>query len=724
MKQILQNFKTGALEVHDVPTPVLQPHTVLVRTHYSLISSGTEGGTVRLAKKNLLDKARSRPDLVKKVMNVARTDGLMTAYSAVVSNLDSPVPLGYSLSGEVVEVGDRITDLKVGDRVACFGSMVANHAEVNAIPRNFCARVPAGVDMKQAAFCMLGAIALNGVRRAEVGLGGNVLVIGLGLLGQIAVQLLAAAGCRVFGIDLDPTKLELAKQGGASEAMLRGADNLEEAILAHSDGLGMDATIITAATPTADPVELAGRITRPRGRVVAVGRTPYELPRETYLFKEIDFVTAMAFGPGVNDPNYEQKGFDYPAMYVRWTGNRNVQTILNLIADGRLDLNTLITHEFSLSEADQAFALLTGENTEPSVGIILKYNIDTPYRRDTVSFPRAAAPVRTAKARPGVGVIGAGSHAVSFLFQAIDAADVDKRGITSAGGFKAKWYGDKYGFAYAAADAEEIFTDEMIDAVFILSRHDSHGSLTVQALEHGKHVFVEKPLCLTPAELETIVAAQRQYGGQVMVGYNRRYAPLGKQLHDSFAHHAQPLSVIYRMNAGFRPATHWLHDPDVGGGLILGEAVHFIDFVQYLIGAQPTRVFAQSIHSESRDVLDADSVMINIQYADGSIGVVSYLSGGDKAFGRERIEVFGDNAVGVLEDWRSLVISKDGNRRKVKHPIRQDKGFTSEISGFLKAVATGAPIPTPFEESVSGMYAAFGALESLRTGQPVDIQKG
>jgi predicted dehydrogenase/threonine dehydrogenase-like Zn-dependent dehydrogenase len=714
MKQILQNFNTGALEVHNVPTPVLSPDGVLVRTHYSLISSGTEGGTVRLAKMNLLEKARSRPDLVKKVLNVARTDGVMTAFDAVVNNLDAPVPLGYSAAGEVVEVGSRVQDLKVGDKVACFGAFYANHAEVNAIPRNLCVRLPDNADLKLASFCMLGAIALNGIRRAEIELGSTVLVIGLGLIGQITVQLLKASGCHVFGIDLAPDKIELAKKLGADVAMLRDAPNVEEAINAFSDGLGVDATIITAAAPSADPIALAGRVTRMRGRVVALGRVPYELPRQEYLFKELEFVTTLAYGPGVNDPNYEQKGFDYPAAFVRWSGNRNVQAFLKLIYDGRLDLAPLITHEFEIAEAEKAFALLTGESKEPSIAILLRYDVQQPYARPVIHLNGAS------KTRPqgkvGVGVIGSGSHAVSFLLEAIHGQDVNLRGIMSAGGFKGKWYGEKYGFDYAASDAEQIFEDEQIDAVFILSRHNTHGELTAQALMHGKNVFVEKPMCLTADELEAIIETQRVHNKQVMVGYNRRFAPLGQQLRSRFAQHAQPLAVTYRMNAGFRPANHWLHDLEIGGGLILGEAVHFIDFIQYVVGALPTRVYAQSIHSPGHDIIDADSVMINIQYADGSIGVVNYLSGGDKAFGRERIEVFGDNTLAVLEDWRSLVISKDGNQEKTNHVIKQDKGFNPEVATFINAVAKDQPLPSSFEEVIAGMKVAFGALESLRTG--------
>ncbi|WP_028580526.1 bi-domain-containing oxidoreductase [Desulfogranum japonicum] len=719
MKQILQNFKSGELKVHEVPAPILQPHGVLVRTHYSVISAGTEGGTVRLAKKNLLEKARTRPDLVKKVLNVARNDGLATAYQAVANNLDSPVPLGYSLAGEVVAVGSKISDLKIGDRVACFGSMVANHAEINFIPRNLCVRVPHGVDLRHAAFCMIAAIALNGVRRAEVEIGCNVLVVGLGLIGQITAQLLKASGCQVFGIDIDIDKLELARKSGVDVAMLRGEANIEEAVMAFSDGLGVDATIITAAVSTADPIALAGRVTRQRGRVVALGRVPYELPRDEYLFKEIDFVTTLAFGPGVNDPDYETKGVDYPAAFVRWSGNRNIQATLNLINGGQINLEPLITHEFSLDQVDNAFALMTGENSEASVAVLLQYDVRKPWGKSRYELKQHTQFATNAK--PGIGVIGAGSHAVSFLLKAIDEQDVSKRGIISAGGFKSKWYGEKHGYSYATDDPLHVFEDETINAVFVLSRHDSHADLTIRALEHGKDVFVEKPICLTEDELDAIVAAKNEYGGRIMVGYNRRFAPLGVKLKERFSKRAQPMSILYRMNAGFRPAKHWLHDLEVGGGLILGEAIHFIDFMQYLVGAPPVKVFAQSLHSSTRDIIDADNVIINVQYADGSTGVLSYLSNGDASFGRERIEVFCDNTIAVSEDWRYLVFSKDGKKEKTKHNIIQDKGFVPEVAAFVKAISSEERRDTDFSEVVAGMRVAFAALTSLRRGCVVDL---
>jgi predicted dehydrogenase/threonine dehydrogenase-like Zn-dependent dehydrogenase len=699
--------------------PLLQPHGVLVRTHYSLISAGTEGGTVRLAKKNLLEKARARPDLVRKVLNLARTDGVMTAYDAVVSNLDAPLPLGYSLAGEVVEVGDRVIDLRVGDQVACYGSMVANHAEANFIPRNMCAPLPDGVSPRHASFCMLGAIALNGVRRADVQLGCSVLVIGLGLIGQITVQLLRAAGCRVIGIDLEESKLTMASAGGAERCLLRSDVNVDEAVLAFGDGRGVDATIITAAAPSPDPVELAGRVTRQRGKVVALGRVPYELPRDEYLFKEIEFLTTLAFGPGVSDPDYEVRGNDYPAAHVRWTGNRNVGTVLQLIADQRLQLDPLVTHEYTLAQADDAFKLLTGENREPSVAILLQYDVESPCVRQ--ALPLSGSSGARGPDRPGVSVIGAGSHAVSFLFDAIAAQEVSFRGIVSAGGFKAKWYGDKYGFAYAAADVQELFDDDDTDAVFILSRHDSHGELTARALAAGKHVFVEKPLCLTNEQLDAISAAHAAGDRQLMVGYNRRFAALGLALREQVAGRAQPLTVSYRMNAGVRPPNHWLHDLDVGGGLILGEGVHFIDFIQYLVGHAAVQVSAHAVPSQTDGVVSADNVFATISYADGSVGAVHYLSNGDKSFGRERIEVSGDNAIAVLEDWRSLVTSKEGRRDKTNHAVKQDKGFDSEVAAFVGCVRDGCDPPIAYADIENGIRTAFAILESLRTGETVRI---
>lgn len=718
MKQILQNFNTGQLEIHEVPEPILRPGGVLVRTHYSLISAGTEGGTVRLAKKNLVAKAMDRPDLVKKVLKVAQTDGVFAAYDAVSSNLDSPVPLGYSLSGEVVAVGDGITDLQVGDQVACFGSFVANHAEYNFIPRNLVVRLPDDMDMRHASFGMLGAIALNGVRRANIELGSNVLVIGLGLIGQIAVQLLRASGCRVFGIDLDADKVQQAIESGATQAMLRTDAAVEEAISNFSDGLGVDAVIITAATTSSDPLELAGRAARMRGCVVALGRVPYELPRDTYLFKEIDFRTTLAFGPGVNDPLYETKGFDYPAAYVRWSGNRNVQAFIHAAAEQRLNLAPLITHEFAFDDAQKAFDLLTTENTENPIAMLLKYDTTKAFQRSALILKETS---HKPKDKVGVSIIGAGSHAVSFMFDSIASQAVELRGLMSAGGYKGKWYGEKYEFSYVASDEAQIFEDADTDAVFILSRHDSHASLTIAALEAGKDVFVEKPLCLTQDELNTIIDVQASSSKRVMVGYNRRYAPLGVDLKQAFQNHAQPLSITYRMNAGFRPPNHWLHDLDVGGGLILGEGVHFIDFMQFMVDAKPIQVYAQSLRSGAGDIIDNDTVTISVRYADGSMGTLHYFSTGDVAIGREHIEVFADNQSGVVEDWRTLQISKNGKKNNRKM-LRQDKGFKTEVQEFIESILEGREPDMSFLNVQYGMRVAFAAIESLQKQQVVTLE--
>lgn len=719
MKQILQDFRTGQLKVHEVPVPMLRPGGVLVRTHHSLISGGTEGETVRLARRNLLEKARSRPDLVRKVLNVARTDGILSAYEAVVSNLDAPVPLGYSLAGEVVEVGRHVEDLAVGQRVACFGSMIANHAEVNFVPRNLCVRLPDSVSSRHGAFGMLGAIAINGVRRAHIELGSRVLVIGLGLIGQITIQLLKAAGCRVTAVDLDSDKIALAEQSGANVAIRRNSDNLEETILAESDGLGVDATIITAASRSSDPIALAGQVTRQKGRVIAVGRVPYELPRDDYLFKELDFATSFAFGPGVNDPAYELQGVDYPAEHVRWTGKRNVESFLQLIADEKMCLDHLITHEFEAEKAKKAYTLLTNPGDETVIAMLLRFSTQRPYRREPISLRSSTR--SGGSRRPGIGVIGAGSHAVSMIFDAIDTQAIEKRGIASAGGFRSKWYGKKYGFSYAASDVQQLLDDDQIDALLVLSRHDSHADITVRCLEHGKHVFVEKPLCLNLDQLARLQTAHQQHGGHVMVGFNRRFAPLGRKLRKHYARHAQPLSVIYRMNAGVRPASHWLHDIDVGGGLILGEGIHFLDFMQFIVAARPRKVTTHSVDSATRDIINPDTLAVTVEYADGSIGTMHYLSNGDKTMGRERVEVYGDNSTAVLDDWRLLNYSKNGKRTRTRRQLGNPKGFIEEMKVFINALSTKNKLPMTFAEAVDGMQTALAAIESLRTGQACEL---
>lgn len=715
MKQVLQNFRTGALTVEDIPEPFVRPGFVLVRNHYSLISSGTEGGTVKLGQMSLVGKARARPEQVRKVLQVVRTEGALSAYEATMRSLDMPIALGYCCAGVVAEVGEGINDIQVGEHVACGGGGYANHAEQVVIPRNLCVKLPGETDLRHAAFTTMGSIALQGVRVANVRLGENVVIIGMGLLGLITAQILRAAGCNVFGIDVSPARVEFAIGHGFCQAAVREASNLHEQVKTFSGGYGADAVIITAAAPNNDPVTLAGELARYKARVVVVGRTEMNAPRETYLFKELELCTSLAYGPGTGDPSYEDKGLDYPIGYVRWTENRNMAAFVQLVAQGQVQLDKLITHEFDISEAPRAFQIVTGQIKEPAIAVLLRYSqTETPQAAPArVSLPGGRRDGQ-AQGAVRVGVIGAGSFATNFMVPILgQARSIELRGIASANGVRAQALGKKYGFKYCTADSQELVGDPDTDCVFILTRHDSHAPLTIAALEAGKHVFVEKPLAMTKEELDRIIAAQRRTGLNVMVGFNRRYAGLALKMKAFFADRAQPMSVLYRANVGYRPPANWLHDPKQGGGVIIAEACHFIDFCHWMVGAPPLRVSSHALGSTGTGIINEDNVHIAMTFADGSLATVTYLSIGDRFYSRERVEVYGDGGVSVLEDFKSLLCTRNGRKKSEQSLIRQDKGFETEVKVFLDAVRDKQALPVPFEQYALSMLATLEAVEAV-----------
>lgn len=717
MKQVLQDFRSGKLWVEDVPAPEVRPGFVLVANRHSLISSGTEGGTVRLGKMNMLQKARARPEQVRKVLNVVRTDGLLTAYRAVSRSLEIPVELGYCSAGEVLAVGEGIEGVRPGQRVACGGGGYAKHAEVICVPRNLVVPVPDGVPTRLATFTTLGSIALQGVRIADLRLGESAVVIGLGLVGLLTVQILAAAGCRVFGIDVSGERVRFAEENRLCETALRSDGNLVERVRAFSGGYGADAVLITAAAPTSDPVHLAGELARHRARVVVVGRTDMHAPRETYLFKELELRTSLAYGPGTGDPSYEEKGVDYPIGYVRWTENRNMEAFVALAASGRLALEPMISHEFPIEEAPTAFELVAGTGGGAAVAVLLRYPLEAdagkPARRVDLEVGQ-----RVAGETAQLSVIGAGSFATNFLVPALARTrGVHLRGIASAGGVRARTLGARYGFSFCASASGELLEDPETQGVAILTRHDSHAPLTVAALNAGKHVFVEKPLATTLDGLRAVVEAQRRSGKVVQVGLNRRFAPLAQELKAFFGRRAQPLVMTYRANVGYRPPAHWLHDPVQGAGVLIGEAVHFIDFCSWLTEAAPVEVFARSIAGAGTGAIDEDNLQVTLGLSDGSSATVIYVSNGDPTFSRERVEAFGDGGVAVLEDFRSLTHSRAGRRSTVRRRFGQDRGHAAQLEAFAQAVRTGAPT-VPFEDYVLTMLATLEAVESLRRKIP------
>ncbi len=719
MKQVLQNLKTGQMAVADVPSPVVQRGRVLVRTAASLISAGTERRVVDEGKKSLLDKARERPELVKQVLQRARNEGVVNTVNAVLTKLGSSSALGYSAAGIVIGVGEDVTEFRPGMRVACAGVGYASHAEVLSVPKNLCVRLPDEVSFEAGAFGTLGAIALQGVRLAEPTLGESIVVIGLGLLGQLTVQLLKANGCRVFGIDLDAQKVELALELGADMAALSN-DDVKRAVMEWSRGRGADAVLVTAATPSNQPIELAGEISRLKGRVVAVGLVGMDIPRNLYFKRELTVKVSMSYGPGRYDAEYEERGHDYPFAYVRWTENRNIEAFLDLVAEGRVNVNRLITHRFPIDEGDSAYKLISGETKEPYLGIILQYDTERPIEpRRPIDEPTKTKAART-QASVRVGMIGAGAYAKAMLLPPLKSAGVEFKTIATASGVTARDIGAKYNFARTASSGDEVISDSEINLLVVATRHDSHAELARRGLERGLHVFVEKPLALTEEDLERVCAAAESSEGRLMVGFNRRFSPLARAAREFFINRQAPLSINYRVNAGRIPRSHWTQDPREGGGRIIGEVCHFVDLMHFLTGALVTRVYAEAITSRNDEIVDEDSVFITLRFSDGSNGAIAYLAEGDKALAKERVEIFGEGKAFVLDDFRSSTTYRNGREEQTKLRA-QDKGQAEEVRAVCEVVLKGAPAPIALDDLATTTRATFRIREALRTGRAVDV---
>ncbi len=717
MKQVLQNRKTGRPFVGEVPVPALQRGRVLVRTVASLISAGTERAAVELVSKGLVKEARQRPDLVKAVVAKVRNEGILNTFASVRDKMAASQALGYSAAGIVAAVADDVTEFQVGDRVACAGVGFAGHAEVLSVPKNLCVRLPEGVSFESGAYGTLGAIALQGVRLAEPTLGESVVVIGLGLVGQLTVQLLKANGCRVFGLDLDQARVALALEVGADHAMV-SSDAAPKEIETWTRGHGADAVLITAATDSNEPIELAARVSRLKGRVIVVGMTGMDIPRQPFFSRELKLVISMSYGPGRYDPDYEERGVDYPLPYVRWTEQRNIESFLQLVGDNRVNVDRLTTHRFPIAEADRAYQLISGNTQEPSLGVVLKYDPEAEVVRK-VSLG-APAPVRKAEKSVRVGVIGAGGYVPAMLLPHFKTEGVDFRSIATATGVSAHDVGKRFGFAYAVSSADEVIDDATVNLVVIGTKHDLHAELARKALERDKHVFVEKPLALNDEALESVLEAAGRSKGKLMVGFNRRFAPLGQRAKNFFAGSDAPLSMLYRVNAGRIPKEHWIQNAQEGGGRIIGEVCHFIDFLQYLSGAPPVFVFAESLSAKSSKIIDADSVFITLRFADGSNGAVAYLGEGDKGLAKERVEIYGSGKVFVLDDFRRAGLYRDGREEQVTLKA-QDKGQQAEVRQVCASVLGGDALPIDLDELAATTRATFRVLDSLRERRPFEV---
>lgn len=717
MKQLLQNLRTGQGTVAEVPVPIVQPGRVLVRTAASLISAGTERALAELGQKGLLGKARERPELIGKVWEKVKTDGLVQAIEGVRDKLDQSHAVGYSAAGIVIETGKDVTDLRVGDRVACAGTDYASHAEVISVPRNLCVRLPDQLSFEEGAFGTVGAISLQGVRLAEPTIGESVVVIGLGLVGQLTVQLLKANGCRVFGIDIDEARIQLARAMGADDGCV--PDDAREKVMGWSRGRGADACIIAAATASSEPIELAGQISRLKGRVVAVGMVGMNVPRNIYYQRELTLKVSLSYGPGRHDPDYEERGHDYPVAYVRWTEGRNIEAFLDLLAAGSIDVKPLITHRFSIEDARRAYQLISGGVDEKYLAVLLTYDTETEVNRRVENrsvVKKIAAPA----GRVGIGLIGAGGYAQKVLLPNFKAAGAEFSSIASASGVSARDVGTKYGFARFLSDAASVIDDEESNLIVIATRHGSHAELARLALERGKHVFVEKPLALNDAELDGVIEAASGSKGELLVGFNRRFSPLAMRATEVFAGRQSPLSIVYRVNAGRIPLEHWIQDAKEGGGRIIGEVCHFIDLMQFLTATAPKSVYAEAVTPGKGSTVSEDSVFITLQFGDGSNGVIAYLAEGDSGLQKERIEIFGEGKTFVIEDFRSARLYA-GGREKKETLRQQDKGQPEETRAACAVVAEGKPAPITLPELEATTRATFRIRDSLRTGQPVRL---
>ena len=704
MKHIAQSYKTGELALVDVATPRAPSAGVLVDSRASLISAGTERMIVDLARKSLVEKAKERPDLVMKVLEKVKREGALAAFEAVRTKLDSPIPLGYSLAGRVLEAGPRASEFRVGDRVACAGAGFANHAELNAVPRNLAVHVPDAVSDEEAAFVTVSAIGLQGVRLVKPQLGDVVVVIGLGLIGQITVQLLASHGCDVIGVDVDASKVKLAIERGAVAGGVPDKDDIAEIVRAHSSGFGADSVVITASAPNNAPLALAGDVARDRAIVCVVGLLPLEIPRKAYYEKELEVVVSRSYGPGRYDANYEERGQDYPIGYVRWTERRNLQAVLRAIEKKRLDVKSLITHRFAFEDVLDAYALITGETPEPHLGVVLTY---PEQKHDRLPRVSVAAPVTSDKVR--VAVVGTGSFATSVLMPALAEIDDAKMVAAVSGrGLSARHAANKFNIPTVCGSLDEVLSRSDVDAVLIATRHELHAEQGAKALRAGKDVFLEKPAAVNEEQLKLLRQAVEESGRRLMVGFNRRFAPMAKELKGFFEGRRAGLMMTARINAGRIPAGNWVVDAVEGGGRIIGEGCHFIDLLTFWAGAPPVAVSAVGI-GPGGAYSHEENVAITLRFEDGSVGQLLYTAMGDPSVSKERYEVLCEGKVAVLDNWRTLAKTAMG-KTKTTRALKADKGHAGELEAFVRAARRGEKSPMSWDDIDSVTRATFEAV--------------
>ncbi len=703
MQQLTQKLGSGDMTIQELPIPQLETGMIMVKNHYSLISAGTEGSTVQAARKSLIGKAKERPQQVKQVLDVLKKQGIAQTYRAVMKKLDAYSPLGYSCAGEVIEVAGDVAGFKVGDLVACAGIGYASHAEVVCVPVNLCVKLSGDADLSQACYNTLGAIALQGVRQADLRLGETCAVIGLGLIGQLTCLQLKASGVRVVGIDVSDSAVETAAAHCTDMAFARSTPGINDKIDEYTKGLGVDAVIITAGTSSLDPINFAGSIVRKKGNVVVVGAVPTGFDRDPYYYKkELSLKMSCSYGPGRYDLNYEEKGIDYPAAYVRWTENRNMEAFQKLIQNKNIDLSYLTTHTFSFEDAPKAYDLVTS-HSEPFLGIVLKYDATKKQKREKINITATA---KTGKIN--IAFIGAGSYAQGSLLPNLpDSSDVIRKGVLTHSGTTSKRVAERFKFEFCTSNEEDIIKNPDINTLFITTRHDTHAQYVIKGVANGKNVYVEKPLCLNIEELEQIEQLCAEKQKTVMVGFNRRFSPQATLIKKKIGNGI--MSMIYRVNAGYIPAGSWIQDLETGGGRIIGEVCHFIDLMTYMCDSLPVKVMASTLPDSQ--ALN-DTINIIVEFENGSTGVVAYYANGAKSLKKEYFEVYASGTTAIINDFKECFIYGKGKVQKSKL-LNQDKGQKIMINSYIESLKNGK-VSIPMNQIFAVTKATFAVIKSIQ----------
>jgi len=711
MEQLTQKFGNGEMVIQELPIPQLGVGMVLVKNHYSLISTGTEGTAVKDARKNIITKVKERPQQVKQVFESLQKNGLIQTFRTVMKKMEGYSPLGYSCAGEVMDVSEGINEFKIGDLIACAGGGYASHAEVVTVPANLCVKLNSDADLSKACYNTLGAIALQGVRQADLHLGESCAVIGLGLIGQLVCLQLKASGVRVVGIDINESKVKTASEHCADLSLTRNSVNIDVRILDFTNGIGVDAVIITAASSSLDPINFAGLIARKRGTVVVLGAVPTGFDRGNYYNKELQLRMSCSYGPGRYDLNYEENGIDYPVAYVRWTEKRNMEAFQKLLSDGIINISYLTTHKFPFEKSLDAYELVL-KGTEQYLGIVLEYDIKKNHTREklVINYIEKAGLINLA-------FIGAGNYAQAMLLPNIpNANDIVKVGILTNTGTSSKRIAEKYGFSFCTSDENDIMDNKDINTLFIATRHDSHAMYVIDGLNGGKNVYVEKPLCLNVEELERIKALCIAKNKSVMVGFNRRFSPHAQMIKRRISN--GKISMIYRINAGYVPADSWIQNLQVGGGRIIGEVCHFIDLMTYMCGCLPIKVTASAL-PDSQNL--NDTINIIVDFENGSSGIIAYYSNGSKQLPKEYFEVYSSGITAIIHDFKKCEIYGKDKIEKSKL-YKQDKGQKSMMEMFLNGLKN-ANSPIPIEQIFAVTLATFAVIKSIRgNGVPVLIK--